>query len=273
MPLADHPLGDLQARCAGGCDERALRRSVLIAAARGWALPDVVAVRCFDLGDGNSCIGTAWPRRSAKEVVLGSASALPVERDGHFDRVEQAESNRTLVGRSLEIGAAVVADAVGRTLGQRNVDGEPRDAARPRGGHQLLHVDARALQPVAALLRQNAHHGRHAHVPRLRWRSGPWLRMTLSSTVIVDRRVGHERVAADGPCSARQCRSTLVFNIDVDHVWGFLGGAAPGISEAAGKILANSGASDHDPWKSCFCATARVKGTRQVACRVGWIIR
>jgi hypothetical protein len=63
MPLADHPLGDLQARCAGGCDERALRRSVLIAAARLGA-PDVVAVRCFDLGDGNSCIGTlAAPER------------------------------------------------------------------------------------------------------------------------------------------------------------------------------------------------------------------
>jgi hypothetical protein len=63
MPLADHPLGDLQARCTEGCDERALRRSVLIAAARLGA-PDVVALRCFDLGAGNSCVGTlAAPER------------------------------------------------------------------------------------------------------------------------------------------------------------------------------------------------------------------
>ena len=63
MPLADRSLGDLQARCEDGCEERALRRSVLIAAGRLGA-PDVVAVRCFSLGAGNSCVGTlAAPER------------------------------------------------------------------------------------------------------------------------------------------------------------------------------------------------------------------
>jgi hypothetical protein len=63
MPLADRSLGDLQARCEDGCEERALRRSVLIAAGRLGA-PDVVAVRCFSVGAGNSCVGTlAAPER------------------------------------------------------------------------------------------------------------------------------------------------------------------------------------------------------------------
>src|SRR5450432_2383334 len=57
MPLADHSLGDLRARCEQGCEERALRRSVLIAAGR-LGVPDVVAVRCFTVGAGNSCVGT-----------------------------------------------------------------------------------------------------------------------------------------------------------------------------------------------------------------------
>jgi hypothetical protein len=63
MPLADYSLGDLKARCEDGCDELALRRSVLIAAGRLGA-PDVIAVRCFSVGAGNSCVGTlAAPER------------------------------------------------------------------------------------------------------------------------------------------------------------------------------------------------------------------
>jgi hypothetical protein len=63
MPIADQPLGDLVASCEDGCDERALRHGVLVAAGRLGA-PDVVAVRCFSVGAGNSCVGTlAAPER------------------------------------------------------------------------------------------------------------------------------------------------------------------------------------------------------------------
>ena len=57
MPIADFALGDLAASCDGGCDERALRYGVLIAAGR-MGVPDVVGVRCFDDGSGSSCVGT-----------------------------------------------------------------------------------------------------------------------------------------------------------------------------------------------------------------------
>ncbi|HEX3777557.1 MAG TPA: hypothetical protein VHV51_23970 [Polyangiaceae bacterium] len=57
MPLFDCALGDLRARCEDGCDERALRRSVLVAAGRLGA-PDVIAVRCFRDESGDSCVGT-----------------------------------------------------------------------------------------------------------------------------------------------------------------------------------------------------------------------
>jgi len=57
MPLVDHSLGELTTSCEDGCDERALRRGVLIAAGRLGA-PDVVAVRCYRRGDGNACMGT-----------------------------------------------------------------------------------------------------------------------------------------------------------------------------------------------------------------------
>ncbi|HEY0463466.1 MAG TPA: hypothetical protein VGC79_04620 [Polyangiaceae bacterium] len=63
MPLSHTLLGDLVASCKGGCDERALRYGVLIAAGRLGA-PDVVGIRCFRSGRGNSCIGTlAAPER------------------------------------------------------------------------------------------------------------------------------------------------------------------------------------------------------------------
>lgn len=63
MPLFDRPLGDLKTHCDDGCDERALRRGVLVAAGRLGA-PDVVGVRCFTDGDGSACIGTlAAPER------------------------------------------------------------------------------------------------------------------------------------------------------------------------------------------------------------------
>jgi hypothetical protein len=63
MPIADQSLGDLVANCEGGCDERALRRSVLIAAGR-LGVPDVVGVRCFSAGAADSCVGTlAAPER------------------------------------------------------------------------------------------------------------------------------------------------------------------------------------------------------------------
>jgi hypothetical protein len=63
LPLFDRPLGDLQARCEDGCEERALRRSVLVAAGRLGA-PDVIGVHCFSVGAGNSCVGTlAAPER------------------------------------------------------------------------------------------------------------------------------------------------------------------------------------------------------------------
>lgn len=63
MPVSHQALGDLATTCADGCDERALRYGVLIAAARLGA-PDVVGVRCFTHGSSNSCIGTlAAPER------------------------------------------------------------------------------------------------------------------------------------------------------------------------------------------------------------------
>ncbi|HTA93701.1 MAG TPA: hypothetical protein VK745_29185 [Polyangiaceae bacterium] len=63
LPLADRPLGDLVASCEDGCDERALRRGVLIAAGR-LGVPDVVSVRCFSSTASNSCVGTlAAPER------------------------------------------------------------------------------------------------------------------------------------------------------------------------------------------------------------------
>ncbi len=57
LPLADQPLGDLSARCEDGCEERALRYGVLVAAGR-LGVPDVVAVRCFSTGSANTCVGT-----------------------------------------------------------------------------------------------------------------------------------------------------------------------------------------------------------------------
>ncbi len=57
LPLADRPLGDLVASCEHGCDERALRFGMLIAAGR-LGVPDVVAVRCFSSNASNSCVGT-----------------------------------------------------------------------------------------------------------------------------------------------------------------------------------------------------------------------
>ncbi|MEP7052075.1 MAG: hypothetical protein ABJB12_17050 [Pseudomonadota bacterium] len=57
LPLADFSLGDLVASCTSGCDERALRYGVLIAAGR-LGVPDVVGVRCISSSAGNSCVGT-----------------------------------------------------------------------------------------------------------------------------------------------------------------------------------------------------------------------
>jgi len=57
MPVSHIRLGDLSASCKDGCDERALRYGVLIAAGRLGA-PDVVGVRCFRSARGNSCVGT-----------------------------------------------------------------------------------------------------------------------------------------------------------------------------------------------------------------------
>lgn len=63
LPLSHQPLGDLITTCEG-CDERALRYGVLIAAGRLGA-PDVVGVRCFSAGSAQSCVGTlAAPERA-----------------------------------------------------------------------------------------------------------------------------------------------------------------------------------------------------------------
>jgi hypothetical protein len=63
LPLPDRRLGDLSARCEAGCDERALRYGLLIAAGRLGA-PDVVGVRCFRSASADSCVGTlAAPER------------------------------------------------------------------------------------------------------------------------------------------------------------------------------------------------------------------
>ena len=64
MPVSHRALGDLSASCADGCDERALRYGVLIAAGRLGA-PDVVGVRCFSAESSRSCVGTlAAPERA-----------------------------------------------------------------------------------------------------------------------------------------------------------------------------------------------------------------
>ena len=57
MPLSHSSLGDLSASCEDGCDERALRYGVLIAAGRLGA-PDVVGIRCFRDARGDACVGT-----------------------------------------------------------------------------------------------------------------------------------------------------------------------------------------------------------------------
>jgi len=57
MPLSHLALGDLSATCKDGCEERALRHGVLLAAGRLGA-PDVVAIRCFRSSNGDSCVGT-----------------------------------------------------------------------------------------------------------------------------------------------------------------------------------------------------------------------
>ena len=57
LPINDSPLGDLAASCADGCDERALRYGVLVAAGR-MGVPDVVGVHCFSGSAGNACVGT-----------------------------------------------------------------------------------------------------------------------------------------------------------------------------------------------------------------------
>ena len=63
LPLSHHALGDLIASCEDGCDERALRYGVLVAAGRLGA-PDVVGVRCFSSASESSCVGTlAAPER------------------------------------------------------------------------------------------------------------------------------------------------------------------------------------------------------------------
>jgi hypothetical protein len=63
MPLSHLALGDLSASCKDGCEERALRYGVLLAAGRLGA-PDVVGIRCFRSASGDSCVGTlAAPER------------------------------------------------------------------------------------------------------------------------------------------------------------------------------------------------------------------
>jgi hypothetical protein len=63
LPLSHQALGDLAASCEDGCEERALRYGVLVAAGRLGA-PDVVNVRCFHEGAGDACVGTlAAPER------------------------------------------------------------------------------------------------------------------------------------------------------------------------------------------------------------------
>jgi hypothetical protein len=63
LPLADRRIGDLAASCDGGCDARALRYGVLIAAGR-LGVPEVVDVRCFRSGLADACVGTlAAPER------------------------------------------------------------------------------------------------------------------------------------------------------------------------------------------------------------------
>ncbi|HYQ05064.1 MAG TPA: hypothetical protein VER96_40585 [Polyangiaceae bacterium] len=57
MPLSHSSLGDLSASCEDGCDERALRYGVLIAAGRLGA-PDVVGIRCYRDARGDACVGT-----------------------------------------------------------------------------------------------------------------------------------------------------------------------------------------------------------------------
>jgi len=63
LPLSHLALGDLSASCKDGCEERALRYGVLLAAGRLGA-PDVVGIRCFRSASGDSCVGTlAAPER------------------------------------------------------------------------------------------------------------------------------------------------------------------------------------------------------------------
>ena len=63
LPVLEESLGVLTVSCERGCEERALRYGMLVAAGRLGA-PDVAAVRCFDSNSGQACVGTvAAPER------------------------------------------------------------------------------------------------------------------------------------------------------------------------------------------------------------------
>ncbi len=90
MPLTHTSLGDLAARCEGGCDERALRYGVLIAAGRLGA-PDVVGRALFSFGRRQRVrrhAGRARARRIAHSLCqskrMGTAiAASRLKRTGH----------------------------------------------------------------------------------------------------------------------------------------------------------------------------------------------
>jgi len=153
-----------------------------------------------------------WPRRSA----TNSSLALPIEACGHGDRIQQAQAHRALIGRVLELRARI-RDAGSRARRQRDFDRKLADAPRRDAGHELLHVHSRAVQLVAALLGQDPHHREHARAET--GRDQVSRRERSAATLVVDRRV-RDQHGARGTVLRAAMEITLIFDVDIDHVFG-----------------------------------------------------
>ncbi len=133
LPLSHLRLGDLAASCQDGCDERALRYGVLIAAGRLGA-PTWWACAVFARPLATRASGH-WLRPSA----TNSSLVLPVEAHGHRNRVQKAQAHGALIRDLLEFGASA-RDALRGPRRQRDFDGEFGNAPWQGQGHGLFYV-------------------------------------------------------------------------------------------------------------------------------------
>src|SRR3954469_15192322 len=132
-------------------------------------------------------------RGTRRKRELGRAlRRAPVERDGHLDRWQEAQTHRALVGAPFELRSTGGVDGR-RALGwniERYV--EPCHASWRRR-HLLQHADLRARQRVIALAGEDAHDRGHAGAERRGEQIGRG--ETLAAAVVIDGCVGLERLA------------------------------------------------------------------------------